>query len=109
MSGVRKICTNCGFVGEESNRADPDAVRILLVLVLFIFFVIPGIVYLIYLSRGTRMCPACHTRNMIPVDTPLGRKLLGETGQKPGQGAPRFRNKAEYEAWRTANDAPRRR
>ena len=104
MADIQKICTNCGFVGQESDRSEPDAVRILLVLVLLLLLLIPGIVYLIYLSRGSRMCPQCHTRNMIPVNTPVGRKLLAETSHSSSEGPPRFRSKAEYEAWKTARD-----
>jgi hypothetical protein len=98
MPQKEMICTNCGHVGHEASRDDP--VQILLLVLLLCLFIIPGILYLVYVVRGSKMCPKCKTRRMIPIDTPLGQKLLAETGQPQTQTAPRFRSKAEYEAWK---------
>ena len=87
-------------MGHEAKRDDP--VQILLLLLLMLLFLIPGIVYLVYVIRGSKMCPRCKTRKMIPVDTPLGSKLVAEASQSQRQAGPRFRSKTEYEAWKAS-------
>lgn len=102
-----KICTRCGYVGKP-YRSEPGVVEILLVFLLLFFFLIPGIIYIVVLARGQRLCPKCKTAAMIPTDTPLAQKLVKEIGQAAAitPEGPRFKTKAEYEAWRSAQNAP---
>jgi hypothetical protein len=106
MAQSEKICTNCGYVGYEARRNDP--VQILLLVLLLLLFIVPGIAYLIYVVRGSKMCPKCKSRKMIPLDTPLGQKLLTETRGPHVQAEPRFRNKVEYQAWKASQDLTER-
>jgi hypothetical protein len=103
MADKIKVCTSCGYVGRPT-RGEPGPVEILLLFLLLLFFIVPGAIYLFFLVRGQRACPKCKTAAMIPVDTPLGQKLMKETGQPapgaPVAPAPRFKNKTEYERWR---------
>lgn len=70
------ICTSCGFKGKPKEKNRGSCV---LLFFLFLFFLIPGIFYLIWMLFGKRrFCPKCGHESMIPVDTPQGEKLLKE-------------------------------
>lgn len=68
------ICSNCGYVGVP-KRVTKGSMGI--EIVLWLFFIIPGVIYSLW--RGSskfKACPSCGAQNMIPLDTPNGRKLL---------------------------------
>lgn len=73
------ICKNCGFVGKPdvSNRG-----TFCLEIVLWLCFVIPGLIYTAWRtsSPSIELCPSCKAPNMIPIDSPAGRKIAAELG-----------------------------
>ncbi len=70
------ICTNCGYVGPPI-KITPGS--FLLEIVLWCFFLLPGILYSIWrLTSKYEACPKCKKPTLIPVDTPKGQKLLQE-------------------------------
>lgn len=73
------ICGNCGFVGESKSITKGS---ILIEAVLWLCFIIPGIIYSLWrLSSRYQACPKCQAPNMIPLNSPRGKKLFQEFGQ----------------------------
>lgn len=71
----RMVCTACGTRG---NPARHTRGSIFIELVLWLCLIIPGVIYSIWrLSSKQDVCPACGQPNMIPVNTPAGKKLSG--------------------------------
>jgi ribosomal protein S27AE len=67
------VCTTCGYVGKRKKVAKGS---FLLELFLWLFFILPGVIYSVYrLSTKQKVCPKCGNATMIPTDTPAGRKL----------------------------------
>jgi hypothetical protein len=70
------ICPNCGFEGKPKRVTKGS---ILIELFLWIFLIIPGLVYSIWrLTSRYDACPDCTAPNMVPLDSPRGKKLLKE-------------------------------
>lgn len=76
------ICTLCGYAGEMNKKARGNG---LVEFILWCFFLIPGIVYSIWSRGGAKknVCPKCGSENMIPIDTPMGQKLMAEQQNNP--------------------------
>ncbi len=71
------VCKSCGFVG-----AAKSAVRgsLGIEIILWLCLIVPGLIYSIW--RGSsryNACPACGGKDMIPTNSPIGRKLIAET------------------------------
>ena len=46
------------------------------------FFIVPGLIYSIWRqSSYHKACPVCGSSSLIPVDSPVGQKLLKEQGK----------------------------
>lgn len=78
---MKKICKNCGYCGEEvTNVKGSLGVEIALWLLGLLTMGILLIVALPYslwrVCSKTKGCPKCGAPNMIPIDTPAGRKLV---------------------------------
>lgn len=70
------ICTTCGFVGIPKKTVKGS---FLIELILWLFFLIPGIIYSIWrLTTRCDACPKCKNTTMIPIDSPMGEKLMKE-------------------------------
>jgi hypothetical protein len=70
------ICTSCGYVG---NTISETRGSLLIEIILWLFFIIPGLIYSIWrLTTRYEACPKCRNQNMIPVDSPVGKKLFEE-------------------------------
>ena len=67
------ICRACGYCGKGRKI---DGVQALLVVVLLLFFIIPGIAYLIYLGYWKGSCPTCGKHEVIPANSETGRALI---------------------------------
>jgi predicted RNA-binding Zn-ribbon protein involved in translation (DUF1610 family) len=68
------ICPNCGTQGEPKSITQGN---ILIELVLWLCFIIPGVIYSIWrLSSRKEACPACGQTGMIGITTPNGQLLL---------------------------------
>src|ERR1039458_9883666 len=77
---MKKFCTACGNVGEPNHsRRGSGGIEF----VLWMFMFLPGIIYSIWRSSGDdSVCPACGSRQVIPVESPMARKLMGDDYQK---------------------------
>jgi len=67
------ICAHCGFQGKPVSQTKGS---IWIEIILWLFFILPGVIYSIWrLSTRAKVCPKCKQPNMIPLDTPQGKKL----------------------------------
>ena len=71
---TKMICRNCGHKGIP-RRATPGS--ILIELILWICFIVPGLIYSIWrLTSKRSVCPRCEALYMIPLDSPIARKMI---------------------------------
>ncbi|OHA44233.1 MAG: hypothetical protein A3G04_01710 [Candidatus Taylorbacteria bacterium RIFCSPLOWO2_12_FULL_44_9] len=76
----QNVCTVCGFIGKPKRITKGN---ILMELILWLFFLLPGLIYSIWrLTTRQDVCPKCFNPTMIPTDTPAGQKLVNEYGLK---------------------------
>jgi predicted RNA-binding Zn-ribbon protein involved in translation (DUF1610 family) len=81
MAAHLMICTRCGSQAYPKKHT-PGSFGV--ELLLFLFFIIPGIIYGVWRLSGRKLvCPACGSDAIVPTETPAGRALaqqfLGET------------------------------
>ncbi len=70
------ICTTCGYVGKPIKLVKGSFA---IELFLWLCFFVPGFIYSIWrLTSKIDVCPKCKNPNMIPIDSPVGQKLVGE-------------------------------
>jgi len=71
------ICSNCGYIGKPKNVVEGS---IFIEIILWLAFIIPGVVYSIWRETSGRkkICPKCRAPNMIPLDSPRGKRLIQE-------------------------------
>jgi|SRR5690554_3070057 len=65
-----RICTNCGYEGKAKFKTKGS---FLIEIVLWLFFIIPGLIYSLWRMSASKMmvCPECDNINtMIPADSP---------------------------------------
>lgn len=73
------ICSSCGYVG-DGKRAVKGNLGI--EIILWMCFLVPGIIYSLWRqSTYHKACPSCGGTNFIPVDSPVGQKLLKDQGK----------------------------
>lgn len=73
------ICTNCGQV---TNGKTAVKGNIAIEIVLWLFFIIPGIIYSLWRSSSRhKVCPVCGSTNLVPIDTPNGKHMLEQQGK----------------------------
>lgn len=76
VSGVSvpaRICRDCGTKG-AGKRVTPG--NILIELLLWCFFLIPGLLYSAWRMTARRtVCGVCGSSNLIPLDSPIGRQI----------------------------------
>lgn len=73
------ICSQCGHVGNSSTGVKGS---FLIEIVLWLCFIIPGLIYSLWRSTSRyKKCPVCGSTNMIPIDSPVGQKLLADQGK----------------------------
>jgi len=73
------ICTQCGFVGNPRRRVKGN---VLIELILWLCFIVPGLIYSLWrLTSRYSTCPNCGHSTMIPIDSPMGQKLIKEVSQ----------------------------
>ncbi len=74
-----EICPNCGYVGKAKKVTKGS---ILIEIVLWICFLVPGLIYSIWrLTSKHLACPKCGAQNLVPIDSPRGKKLQQELSQ----------------------------
>jgi len=77
------ICKACGHHGDSGTHTKGTfAVEV----ILWLCFLIPGLIYSIWrLSSRQDACAKCGSTEVIPIDSPIGKKLLQELA--PGESA----------------------
>lgn len=78
----KMICTNCGHQGRPKRKTRAG---MMLEILLWIFFVVPGLVFTIWRQANRYRCPRCETPNMIPTNSLKAAMLmqLKDVGRKP--------------------------
>lgn len=72
--GTQTICTRCGSTDGARSRTGGS---ILIEIVLWIAFIVPGIIYSLWrLTSRHRVCRACGAAELVPVESPMGQDLL---------------------------------
>lgn len=75
----QKICLKCGAVNFPKTKTGGS---FLVELALWIFFIVPGLIYSLWrLSSKKAACSTCGSIDIVPVDTPMGKKMLAESGK----------------------------
>lgn len=76
------ICTICGYTGEANKKARGNG---FIEFILWWFFLVPGIIYSIWSRGGSgkNVCPKCGSTTMIPVNTPIGQRMMYEQKNNP--------------------------
>lgn len=66
------ICHSCGSRGAKTLTPG----SILIELVLWLCFILPGLIYSIWRLCGRRkVCAACSASSLVPIQSPVGREL----------------------------------
>lgn len=70
------LCTACGHVGETETIYKG---HILIEVVLWLCFLVPGLIYSIWRRTSTyEACPSCGNANMLPAHAPMAQKFIAE-------------------------------
>lgn len=73
------ICSACGHIGSLKTAIKGNG---LIEIVLWLFFIIPGLIYSIWRSSSRyKVCKKCGSNNLIPLDSPIGQKVLADQGK----------------------------
>jgi len=68
------ICSSCG---SQTKGKSLTKGSIIMELFLWLVFLIPGLIYSIWrLTTKSKVCSECESKEIIPITTPLGKKLL---------------------------------
>ncbi len=72
------VCTQCGFYGKPKTAVKGSG---LVEIFLWLCFLVPGIIYSLWRSSSRHgVCPKCQNTNLIPADSPMGKKTLTDMG-----------------------------
>ncbi len=80
MASKQLVCTVCGYVGEPKSAIEGSGcVEVLL----WLFFIIPGLIYSVWRSSSRhKVCPKCHNKSLIPIDSPRAKTIMAESTTK---------------------------
>jgi len=74
---AQQICSSCGKKGIPTPQTKGSC---LVELVLWFFFIVPGIIYSVWRrSKVPMVCPSCNKETMIPLDSPTAKKMVAES------------------------------
>ena len=74
MAKKEMICSTCGHVGKPKRITKGN---FLIEVILWLAFIVPGVIYSIWrMTTKYDACPSCKGAAMIPVDSPVGKKLM---------------------------------
>ena len=77
---MTKICTACGTVSAKPKRVTKGS--FLIEAMLWLCFIVPGLIYSLWrLSSRYDACPVCGGVHLVPLDSPVGKKLVGQVTQ----------------------------
>jgi uncharacterized membrane protein YqaE (UPF0057 family) len=86
--GKAMVCATCGHHGPTVPHTRGS---IWIELVLWLCLLVPGLVYSIWrLSTRAPACASCGARQLVPADSPVGRRLTARDrgpGQEPARAA----------------------
>lgn len=75
---MNKVCKDCGTVG-PTERVTKGSIWI--EIILWLCFLIPGFLYSVWrLTSRHDACATCGSKNMVPLDSPIGRKVAADSG-----------------------------
>ncbi len=70
------ICANCGTIGKPKTVTKGS---IATEIVLWLLFIVPGVLYSLWrLTTRAKACRSCGSENMLPLNSPRGKKLQNE-------------------------------
>ena len=70
------FCKTCGFVGRPKNSTEGS---ILIELILWCFFIVPGLMYSVWRMTSTKkICSSCGSYELIPANSPIARQTLNK-------------------------------
>lgn len=89
-------CVKCGHVGEPANHT-PGSMA--LEVVLWLCFLLPGLIYSLWRLGSRRpACACCGALELVPVDSPKGRALAAAVPRAPS--VPAYRGTRGYRVGR---------
>lgn len=69
------VCSNCGTIGEPVTVTKGSFI---VELFLWICLIVPGILYSLWrLTTRGKACRSCGSNNLVPLNSPVGKKLQG--------------------------------
>jgi len=70
----KQVCSACGTVGFPKSVTKGS---LLVEIFLWLCFLIPGFIYSLWrLTTRHKACASCGSTNLIPVDSPNGKRLM---------------------------------
>jgi hypothetical protein len=68
------VCTRFGHVGQRDHGQDGSC---LVELLLWLFFLLPGLIYTVWrLTTSGKSCAKCGADEIVPADSPRGRQVI---------------------------------
>lgn len=67
------ICTNCGLTSPAPKKAIRGS--LILEIILWLSFILPGVIYTIWRRNGKPSCPNCGNSNIMPLNSPGGQEV----------------------------------
>jgi len=68
----KMVCTDCEWVGEPPKLIRGSG---WIEFVLYLFYILPGIIYSIWRRPNMPVCDACGGRNLVPLSSPVGSRI----------------------------------
>lgn len=79
------ICSRCGTQARSKTHTRGS---ILIEILLWLLFIIPGLIYSIWrLTTRGKVCAVCGAAELVPVNSPAGKELLARYGQTHEHGS----------------------
>jgi len=73
---MEKICTACGSIGRSKTLTKGSFI---LELILWAMMILPGMCYTVWrLTTRGPVCSKCLSPNLVPLSSPMGRKLQAD-------------------------------
>lgn len=71
---MKMVCRNCGTQGEPKTRTKGS---LIMEIMLWVCFLLPGMLYSVWrLSTRAKVCGGCDSTELVPSDSPVGKKLI---------------------------------
>lgn len=78
---MSKICLSCGSIIKNTKTVTPGSFFI--ELILWCAFIVPGLCYSFWrLASKHAVCPQCSSKNIVPLNSPIGLKLQKNLEEK---------------------------